>query len=158
MRKVMLFLGILIYSNALFAQNNTAMKEQDDAYWKDKLSDLEYHVLREKGTERPFTGAYDDFYEVGLYSCKGCGQDLFLSDAKFASHCGWPSFFKPIKEDALTETRDESHGMIRTEITCSNCGGHLGHVFKDGPPPTGLRYCMNSVSLNFKPLSEEDQK
>lgn len=117
--------------------------------WKEKLTPEQYHILREKGTERPFSGKYNDFYEKGVYQCAGCGEILFTSEQKFQSGCGWPSF-----DDAIPETIDEhldlSHGMIRTEITCKKCGGHLGHVFNDGPTSTGLRYCVNSVSLDFR--------
>lgn len=120
--------------------------------WKKKLSPDQYYVLRQKGTERAFTGAFWDHHEQGVYSCAGCNADLFLSDTKFESGCGWPSFFEAIGEDCVKETLDTSFGMVRTEITCAACGGHLGHVFEDGPPPTGLRYCINSLSMNFRKL------
>ena len=107
-------------------------------------------ALREKGTERPFTGKYDKFFESGIYKCAGCGSELFVSDAKYNSGCGWPAFSAPAEKDAVVESRDTTLGMIRTEITCSKCGGHLGHVFNDGPVPTGLRYCINSAALDFE--------
>jgi peptide-methionine (R)-S-oxide reductase len=122
---------------------------QEEAYWRKKLTPEEYRVLREKGTERAFTGEYWDTKTDGVYKCRGCGEPLFVSDAKFDSGCGWPSFFQPLEGAKLTETRDNSYGMVRTEITCSKCGGHLGHVFNDGPAPTGLRYCINSVSIQL---------
>ena len=121
-----------------------------DAEWKKKLSPFQYEVLREKGTERAFTGQYWDNHEQGTYYCAACHQALFTSDTKFESGTGWPSFFKPIAEDAVINDTDKSYGMLREEVICSQCGGHLGHVFDDGPKPTGLRYCMNSVSLKFE--------
>lgn len=117
--------------------------------YKDKLTPEQYYVLREKGTERPFTGEYNTHYEDGVYSCAACGNDLFKSDQKFDSGCGWPSFDDEI-EGAIERKRDTTHGMIRTEIMCSNCGSHLGHVFNDGPTPSGIRHCVNSLSLDFK--------
>ena len=121
----------------------------DNQNWKEKLTPEQYHVLREKGTERPFSGEYNDFYKVGHYICAGCGNRLFNSDTKFDAGCGWPSFDRAI-EGSVVYHRDLSHGMIRIEVTCARCGGHLGHVFDDGPKETtGHRYCMNSVSLKF---------
>lgn len=117
--------------------------------WRRKLSPEEYRVMREKGTERPFTGTYNMHFEEGTYHCRGCGQPLFTADSKFDAGCGWPSFDRAIASGAVEEKPDYSHGMIRTEILCSNCGSHLGHVFPDGPTDTGLRYCVNSVSLDF---------
>ncbi|MEN8817626.1 MAG: peptide-methionine (R)-S-oxide reductase MsrB [Nonlabens sp.] len=122
------------------------MTEQE---YKEKLTPDQYHILREKGTERPFTGEYNTHYENGVYSCAACGNELFKSDQKFDSGCGWPSFDDEI-EGAIERKRDTTHGMIRTEIMCSNCGSHLGHVFNDGPTPTGIRHCVNSLSLDFK--------
>lgn len=118
--------------------------------WKKILTPEQYRVLREKGTERAFTGEYWNHFEEGVYKCAGCGAELFSSDTKFDSHCGWPSYFTPIAEDRVIYKEDRSYGMIRTEVLCAKCGGHLGHVFDDGPDPTGLRYCINSVSLIFE--------
>ena len=130
--------------------NTTKMIQKTDAEWKAQLNDLEYLVMRNKGTERPYTGLYNDFYEKGTYFCNGCGHALFSSDDKFNSSCGWPSFKDELETANIKKIVDKSHGMIRTEIVCSNCDSHLGHVFNDGPPPTGLRYCMNSVSMRFE--------
>ena len=126
-------------------QNKNNLSEQE---WKEKLTPEEYHILREKGTERPFTGEYDKFYEDGTYKCAGCGTELFSSSSKYDSGCGWPAFYEAFPEK-IEESVDNSFGMKRIEITCENCGGHLGHVFNDGPQPSGLRYCVNSISLDF---------
>ena len=127
---------------------NAAARTQ--AQWRSLLTPMEYHVLREAGTERPGTGALLHEKRPGTYSCRGCGQKLFLSDAKFDSGCGWPSFFQS-EDGAMRYLRDESHGMVRTEVRCSNCDSHLGHLFDDAPQtPTGQRYCMNSVCLEFE--------
>jgi len=123
--------------------------EHTEAEWRKKLTSEQYRVLREKGTERPFTGALTENHETGNYHCAGCGTLLFLSGAKFDSGCGWPSFVIPANSTAVSEHEDYSYGMSRIEVTCARCGGHLGHVFPDGPRPTGLRYCINSASLTF---------
>ena len=124
--------------------------KMSDEEWKQKLTTEQYHILREKGTERPFTGRYHDAKESGVYICAGCGQELFGSAAKFDSGSGWPSFTEPVDTGFVSEHRDVSHGLMRTEVTCSRCGGHLGHVFPDGPQPGGLRYCINSASLDLR--------
>lgn len=119
--------------------------------WKAQLNTLEYHVLREKGTERPYSSEIETLWDSGIYVCKGCGQELFSSETKFDAGCGWPSFYQSIDKSKIKEINDNSHGMNRVEVVCSNCGGHLGHVFNDGyGQPTGLRYCINGVSLGFK--------
>lgn len=122
--------------------------ELTEEEWKKKLTPEEFHILREKGTERPFTGEYDKFYKDGTYKCAGCGTELFTSSSKYDSGCGWPAFYEAMP-DKIQESADNSFGMTRVEITCENCGGHLGHVFNDGPQPSGLRYCVNSISLDF---------
>ncbi|WP_421888880.1 peptide-methionine (R)-S-oxide reductase MsrB [Marinoscillum sp.] len=121
-----------------------------DADWNEKLTPEQYHVLREKGTERAFTGALLNNKADGIYECAACGNPLFKSDTKFDSGSGWPSFFEPYSKGSVVLKMDKSFGMVRTEVECARCGGHLGHVFHDGPQPTGERYCMNSISLNFK--------
>lgn len=124
--------------------------EHDEAGWRAVLTPEEYRVLREAGTEPPFSGAYVDSEDAGAYRCRGCGNPLFRSETKYHSGCGWPSFYEPVSPGAVEERLDRSHGMTRTEIRCGACGSHLGHVFTDGPEPTGLRYCMNSVALDFE--------
>jgi len=131
----------------------TIMKTDDQ--WRAELSPDEYRILRQKGTERAFTGKYWDHHEDGTYTCRGCGAPLFTSEQKYDSGCGWPSYYDAIDSGAIVTRPDYSHGMTRTEIVCARCGGHLGHVFDDGPMPTGLRYCVNSASLGFEQAKPE---
>jgi peptide-methionine (R)-S-oxide reductase len=133
--------------------SRTAEVTRSDDEWRQQLTPEQYEVLRRKGTEPPFTGEYVYNKDTGMYRCAGCGADLFRSDTKFDSGTGWPSFTEPAIAESVETHSDESHGMIRTEVVCRRCGGHLGHVFPDGPQPTGLRYCINSCSLEFSPDS-----
>jgi peptide-methionine (R)-S-oxide reductase len=161
--KILFYIGctLLIISSCKSQQQENDLKGADtnkiqnpikmsDEEWKKILTPDQYAVLREKGTEKPFSGKYYKLNEKGIYVCAACGAELFSSADKFDAGCGWPSFSEALAEGRVIEKPDNSHGMVRTEILCANCGGHLGHVFDDGPQPTGLRYCVNSVSLEFK--------
>lgn len=147
----------LLFKPDSINQNGELMTEKvikTEEEWKKILTPEQYYVLRLKGTERAFTGKYDKHFEKGVYKCAACDNVLFESDTKYDSGCGWPSFFTPLAKDRVIYEEDRSYGMVRTEVMCAKCGGHLGHVFDDGPEPTGQRYCMNSVSLKFEKKEE----
>jgi len=158
---LIIFASLILFSCNSQTSNvpaNSNNKVMDSKYnkteeeWKKTLSEEQYYILRQKGTEMPFTGKYNMNFEKGVYKCAGCGYELFTSDQKFESHCGWPSFDNEIGNgDRIKKIKDLSHGMVRTEIVCARCGGHLGHIFDDGPTKTGIRYCVNSVSIDFDP-------
>ncbi len=125
--------------------------EKTDAQWRSQLDAMQYKVARQAATEHPFSGKYWDHWTPGQYNCVGCGTPLFASDTKFDAGCGWPSYFEPINSEVVERVVDKSHGMVRVEVRCNNCGSHLGHVFEDGPRPTGERFCINSASIDFQP-------
>lgn len=156
--KLIIVLSFLLFtSQSCDAQNSSEMSNEKNSFaivkseqeWQKQLSSEEYYILRQKGTERPYSGEYNMHFEEGVYKCRGCNTPLFKSDSKFDSHCGWPSFDSEIESGVIIKKLDKSHGMLRTEILCAKCGGHLGHVFNDGPTESGLRYCVNSLSISF---------
>ncbi|HEX2846721.1 MAG TPA: peptide-methionine (R)-S-oxide reductase MsrB [Chitinophagaceae bacterium] len=144
--------------NSVYSQTDTSKVELSEAEWKKILPEDVYNIARQKGTERPWTSKYESLTDKGTYYCAACGNPLFKSDTKFESGCGWPSFYEPISKSSIIYTPDHSHGMTRTEVQCGRCKAHLGHVFDDGPPPTGLRYCINGVVLDFEKAKEAEQK
>ena len=144
--------------NALYSNTDSSKVTVDDAEWKKILPADVYNIAREKGTERPFSGKYNLHKDTGVYYCAACGNPLFASNGKFESSCGWPSFFEPITKGSIIYAVDNAYGMKRTEVMCGRCKAHLGHVFDDGPPPTGLRYCINSVILDFKKAKDAEEK
>ena len=144
--------------NPVYSRTDSAKVNITDEEWRKILPADIYAIAREKGTERPWTSKFEDFKEVGTYYCAVCGNPLFKSDTKFESGCGWPSFYQPITKGSIIYTPDNSHGMQRTEVTCGRCKSHLGHVFEDGPPPTGLRYCINGVVLDFEKAKAAEKK
>ncbi len=144
-------------NNPVYSNSDTSKVEMSNEEWKKVLPADVYQIARQKGTERPYTSIFNDFKEVGTFYCAACGNPLFKSDTKFDSGCGWPSFYEPISKTSIIYTPDNSHGMSRTETQCGRCKAHLGHVFEDGPPPTGLRYCINGVVLDFVKAKEAEK-
>lgn len=172
---ILLLAGILLYScngqshtntmlmensknNPAYSRTDTEKVVLDNSEWKKILSPEVYHIAREKGTERPYTSKYEESKEIGTYYCAVCGNPLFRSDTKFESGCGWPSFYEPVTKHSVIYLPDNSYGMKRTEVECGRCKSHLGHVFEDGPPPTGLRYCINGVVLDFEKAKEAEAR
>lgn len=145
-------------TNPVYSNNDTSKVELSDEDWKKILSPEVYYIARQKGTERPGSSYFEHLKDKGTYYCGACGNALFVSDTKFDSGCGWPSFYQPISKSSIIYTPDNSHGMVRTEVQCGRCKAHLGHVFNDGPPPTGLRYCINGVVLDFKKAQDAEKK
>lgn len=144
-------------NNPVYSNNDTTKVALTDEEWKKILPGDVYYIARQKGTERPWTSKYENFFDKGTYYCAACGNALFKSDTKFESGCGWPSFYEPISKSSIVYTPDNTHGMSRTEVQCGRCKAHLGHVFEDGPPPTGLRYCINGVVLDFNKAKEVEK-
>ena len=145
-------------NNPVYSQSDSSKVVLPDEEWKKILSPEVYNIARQKGTERPWSSKFENSKEIGTYYCAACGNALFKSDTKFESGCGWPSFYEPISKAAIIYTPDNSYGMERTEVQCGRCKSHLGHVFEDGPPPTGLRYCINGVVLDFEKAKEAEKK
>jgi peptide-methionine (R)-S-oxide reductase len=143
---------------AIYSKTDKKPVELTESEWQKVLSPEVFNIARLKGTERPWTSKFEKFNEKGTYYCAACGNALFLSDTKFESGCGWPSFYEPVSKTSIINTMDNSHGMVRTEVQCGRCKAHLGHVFDDGPPPTGLRYCINGVILDFEKAKEAAKK
>ncbi|HEY0067814.1 MAG TPA: peptide-methionine (R)-S-oxide reductase MsrB [Flavisolibacter sp.] len=144
--------------NPVYSNSDSSKVNLSEDEWKKILPEDVYYIARQKGTERPWTSKYEGFKEKGTYYCAACGNGLFVSDTKFESGCGWPSFYQPISKASIIYAPDNAHGMTRTEVMCGRCKAHLGHVFDDGPPPTGLRYCINGVVLDFKKAQEAEKK
>lgn len=144
--------------NPVYSTTDSSKVSLTNDEWKKILSPEVYQIARQKGTERPYTSKFENFKEVGTYYCGACGNPLFKSDTKFDSGCGWPSFYEPISKSSIIYTPDNTYGMTRTEVQCGRCKGHLGHVFDDGPPPTGLRYCINGVVLDFEKAQKAEQQ
>lgn len=142
----------------VYSRTDSGKAVMTEEEWKKTLTPEQYYVARQKGTESPWTSKFEDFKEVGTYYCAACGNALFKSDTKFESGCGWPSFYEPISKSSIIYTPDNTHGMQRTEVQCGRCKSHLGHVFNDGPPPTGLRYCINGVILDFEKAKDAEKK
>jgi peptide-methionine (R)-S-oxide reductase len=145
-------------NNPVYSNTDSSSVNLSDDEWKKLLPEDVYNIARKKGTERPFTSPYETMKDVGTYYCAACGNPLFVSDTKFESGCGWPSFYQPISKSSIIYAPDNAYGMNRTEVMCGRCKSHLGHVFNDGPPPTGLRYCINGVVLDFKKAKEAEEK